>query len=111
MFSTWLGMVLLFALFAMIAFAVVKASPRGNTFEKKRGEARAKKLEDAQKEYLPALVVAGGEPAKSPGVALLANRSPIDGRAAAYLCHEYQCDVPATSPAALRDQLTLSSRA
>jgi hypothetical protein len=54
-FSTWLGMVLLFALFALIAFVVVKASPRGNDYEKKRAEVRAKKLEDARKEYLPAM--------------------------------------------------------
>jgi hypothetical protein len=48
-------MVLLFALFAMIAFVVVKASPRGNDYEKKRAEVRFKKLEDARKEYLPAM--------------------------------------------------------
>jgi hypothetical protein len=48
-------MVLLFALFAMIAFVVVKASPRGSDYEKKRAEVRAKKLDDARKEYLPAM--------------------------------------------------------
>ena len=33
---------------------VLKAAPRGTTFEKKRAEARAKKLEDAQKAYAEA---------------------------------------------------------
>src|SRR6476619_4057555 len=55
MFSTWLGMVLLFAFFALLAFVLLKAGPRGDTYEKKRAEARAKKLEDAQKENLAAL--------------------------------------------------------
>ena len=48
-------MVLLFAVFGMIAFVVLKASPRGDTFEKKRAKARAEKLDAAQKEYLNAL--------------------------------------------------------
>ena len=55
MFSTWLGMVLLFAFFALLAFVLLKAAPRGDTYEKKRAEVRAKKLEDAQKENLAAL--------------------------------------------------------
>src|SRR4051812_33144102 len=55
MFSTWIGVVLLFALFGLIALVVVRAAPRGNSYEKKRAEARAKKLEDAQKENLAAL--------------------------------------------------------
>src|SRR5205814_599253 len=55
MFSTWLGMVLLFAFFGLLALVLVKASPRGSNYEKKRAEARMKKLEDAQKENLTAL--------------------------------------------------------
>jgi hypothetical protein len=55
MFSTWLGMVLLFAFFGLLALVIVKASPRGSDYEKKRAEARMKKLEDAQKENLNAL--------------------------------------------------------
>jgi hypothetical protein len=55
MFSTWLGMVLLFAFFGLLALVIVKASPRGSDYEKKRAEARMKKLEDAQKENLTAL--------------------------------------------------------
>ena len=45
-------MVLLFALFALIAFVVVKASPRGSDYEKKRAKARAEKLDAALKENL-----------------------------------------------------------
>ena len=48
-------MVLLFAIFGMIAFVFLKASPRGDTFEKKRAKARAEKLNAAQKENLNAL--------------------------------------------------------
>lgn len=58
-FSAWLGVVLLFWLFGMIAFAFLKPSSRGTTFEKKRAEARMKKLEDAQKENLAALTTYG----------------------------------------------------
>lgn len=39
----------------MIAFVVVKASPRGSDYEKKRAKVRAEKLEAARKEYLPAM--------------------------------------------------------
>src|SRR6266404_4706484 len=59
MFSTWVGIVLVFAFFGLLAFVAVKASPRGNTYEKKRAEARAKKLEAAQKENLTALTTYG----------------------------------------------------
>src|SRR3954468_21439973 len=55
MFSTWIGVVLLFALFGLIALVVVRAAPRGNSYEKKRAETRFKKLEDAQKENAAAL--------------------------------------------------------
>src|SRR3954468_11706404 len=59
MFSTGLGVVLLFSLFGLLAMVVIKASPRGTDYEKKRAEARAKKLEEAQKENLTALTTYG----------------------------------------------------
>jgi hypothetical protein len=59
MFSTWLGVVLLFSLFGLLAMVVIKASPRGTDYEKKRAEVRAKKLDDAQKENLTALTTYG----------------------------------------------------
>lgn len=54
-FSTWLGVVLLFALFGLIAVVILRAAPRGTDYEKKRAENRMKKLEDAQKEYIATL--------------------------------------------------------
>jgi hypothetical protein len=59
MFSTWLGVVLLFAFFGLLALVILKAAPRGSDYEKKRAEARAKKLEEAQKENLMALTTYG----------------------------------------------------
>lgn len=58
-FSTWLGVVLLFAFFGLVAFVVVKASPRGSSYEQKRAKARMEKLEAAQKENLTALTTYG----------------------------------------------------
>src|SRR5438309_6689194 len=54
-FSTWLGVVLLFALFGAIVVAVVGPSPRGDTYEQMRAEARAKKLKDTRDEDAKAL--------------------------------------------------------
>src|SRR5437870_13712577 len=56
-FSTWLGVVLLFALFGAIVVAVVGPSPRGDTYEQMRAEARAKKLKDARDEDAKALTI------------------------------------------------------
>ena len=73
MFSTWVGVVLLFAFFGMLAFVALKASPRGNDYEKKRAKARVEKLEAAQKENLTALTTYGWVD-KTKGIA----RIPID---------------------------------
>jgi hypothetical protein len=54
-FSTWLGVVLLFGLFGVIALAVVGPSPRGNTYEKTRAEDRMKKLTQLRDEDTKAL--------------------------------------------------------
>jgi len=54
-FSTWVGVVLLFALFGAIVVAVIGPTPRGDTYEKMRAEARAKKLKDARDEESKAL--------------------------------------------------------
>ena len=67
-FSTWVGVVLLFAFFGMLAFVALKASPRGNDYEKKRATVRAEKLDAAQKENLTALTTYGWVD-KSKGVA------------------------------------------
>jgi uncharacterized protein YyaL (SSP411 family) len=48
--------------------------------------------------FRPHLVLAGGE---ADGVPLLAGRTPIDGRAAAYVCEQFVCKAPVTEPTEL----------
>lgn len=43
-FGTWLGIVLLFAIFGLFVWVVMGAMPHGDNYEQKRGEARADKL-------------------------------------------------------------------
>jgi len=53
-FSTWLGIVCLFALFGLIVLAVIGPSPRGSDYEETRAKKRMEKLntlhEETQKE-------------------------------------------------------------
>lgn len=58
-FSTWLGVVLLFAFFGLLALVVIGASARGNSYEKKRAKVRAEKLEALNKEKLSAITTYG----------------------------------------------------
>ena len=53
-FGTWLGIVLLFAIFAVLVWAVMGAMPRGDNYEQKRSEARLEKLKTAREEYAKA---------------------------------------------------------
>jgi hypothetical protein len=55
LFSTWVGVVLVFVLFGVIAVAVIGPAPRGDTYEKTRAESRVKKLKDARDEDAKAL--------------------------------------------------------
>ena len=55
MFSTWIGVVLVFAFFGLLALVVIGALPRGNTYEEKRAKARAEKLQAAREETTKAL--------------------------------------------------------
>ena len=48
--------------------------------------------------YAPHVVLAGGEGGAVP---LLEGRSPVDGRAAAYVCEHFACQAPVTEPDAL----------
>ena len=54
-FSTWLGVVLLFALFGVIVLAVIGPSPRSDDYEQKRAKAREEKLKTAREEDAKAL--------------------------------------------------------
>jgi hypothetical protein len=108
-FSTWIGVVLLFAFFGLFAMVMLRASPRGDTYEQKRAKVRAEKLEAAQKEALTALTTYGWVD-KSKGVARipitqamqltvaqLAEKKPA---AAGPIAAPEQSPAPAASPAA-----------
>jgi len=52
--------------------------------------------------FRPHVVLAGGDGGPDGGtVPLLADRHPLDGRAAAYVCERFACQAPVTEPAAL----------
>ena len=58
-------------------------------------------LEDVlREEFRPHVVLAGGDP--DDGVPLLEGRTPVDGRAAAYVCERFACQRPVTEPDELR---------
>jgi uncharacterized protein YyaL (SSP411 family) len=52
--------------------------------------------------FRPHLVLAGGKP---DGVPLLQDREPVDGRAAAYVCENFACQMPVTEPGELEGLL------
>src|SRR6266481_5853867 len=54
-FSTWLGVVLLFALFGVIVLAVIGPAPRSDDYEQKRAKAREEKLKIAREEDAKAI--------------------------------------------------------
>lgn len=49
-FSTWLGIVLLFALFGLIVLAIVGPSPRGSDYEETRAKKRMENLKKLREE-------------------------------------------------------------
>ena len=57
--------------------------------------------------YLPNRVVAGaiGADAAVAGVPLLEGRGPVDGKATAFVCRNYACELPVTDAAALAQQI------
>jgi hypothetical protein len=71
-----------------------------------RGPAAKELLRETFRPFLPRKVVAGwpreGEPAE---LRLLENRAAPAGRAAAYVCQEFVCDRPVTTPEELRSLL------
>ena len=54
-FSTWLGVVLLFALFGVIVLAVIGPAPRSDDYEQKRAKAREEKLKITREEDAKAI--------------------------------------------------------
>ena len=54
-FGTWLGIVLLFAIFGVFVWVVMGAMPRGDNYEQKRSEARLEKLKTAREEHAKAV--------------------------------------------------------
>ena len=73
MFSTWVGVVLLFVVFGLFVWVVIGASPRGDSYEAKRAIAREEKLKTLREEADKALTTYGWVD-KTKGVA----RVPID---------------------------------
>jgi hypothetical protein len=61
--------------------------------------------------YVPSLVLAGGAPGESAGIALLEGRPEVNGAPTAYVCHHYMCDAPQTDPIGLAGQLASAVRA
>jgi uncharacterized protein YyaL (SSP411 family) len=61
-------------------------------------------------QYVPSLVLAGGESGASSHVKLLEDRPLVDGRPTAYVCRSYSCDRPVTEPNALSEQLKKAAR-
>ncbi len=52
--GTWIGIVLLFAIFGVFVWVVMGAMPRGDNYEQKRSQARLEKLKTAREEYAKA---------------------------------------------------------
>ncbi len=59
--------------------------------------------------FRPHLVLAGGDGTEAGGVPLLEGRTPLDGRAAAYVCEGFACKQPVSEPGALEALLTTST--
>ena len=57
--STWVGIVLLFALFGIIVLAVIGPAPRGSTYEETRAKKRAEALKTTRDEATKALTTYG----------------------------------------------------
>jgi uncharacterized protein len=55
--------------------------------------------------YLPALLMAGGEPSPESPLALLRGRAAGEAVAMAYLCRDRRCEAPTGDPGELTDQL------
>jgi uncharacterized protein len=70
------------------------------------GEGAEAILRVVRSAFRPHVVLAGGPGDGDGGVELLAGRTPIEGRAAAYVCERFACQAPVTEPAALAKLLS-----
>jgi len=55
--------------------------------------------------FVPALILAGGDPAVDGQPALMRHRQAVDGRPTAYVCRGFTCDLPTGDPAELERQV------
>jgi hypothetical protein len=60
---------------------------------------------EVARQYLPALVMAGGAAGEGAGVALLEDRVAREGRATGYVCRQYLCSEPTSDPKRLASLL------
>ena len=77
MFGTWVGIVLLFAIFGLFVWVVMGAMPRGDDYEQKRAAARMEKLKTTKEEAATALQKYGWVD-KTAGVARLPIRRAME---------------------------------
>jgi len=61
-------------------------------------------------QYVPSLVLAGGDRKASQRIALMEGRELRSGKATAYVCRSYACEEPVTDPEALARQLQEAAR-
>jgi uncharacterized protein YyaL (SSP411 family) len=67
-------------------------------------------MDAIQLRYLPDAIIAVGGVDAAAGVPLLTDRTPVDGRAAAYVCRDFVCELPVTEPSDLIRQLDPRTR-
>ncbi|MEP6689663.1 MAG: thioredoxin domain-containing protein [Gemmatimonadaceae bacterium] len=93
-----------------VADAVVHGATEVALVGEPRGAALGALRAEVARHYLPGLSLAGGEPGDAGDIALLRDRVTIDGRATAYVCRDYACEMPATETAVLGGQLERAAR-
>jgi hypothetical protein len=69
----------------------------------------AEHLRVVHETYLPSRLVAGGNPEKLPPLPLFEGRTPIDGRATAYVCRGFTCTPPIHEPDKLAQELAAAA--
>jgi len=67
-------------------------------------------LEVLRSAYVPTLLLARGDATDPDAPALLRERPAVNGQTTAYVCHDFRCELPATAPALLAQQLRAAVR-